>query len=369
MNQVYGIKPSKMTFNDLAVVFLDASRVIYNLGESIVYKNIKDENGVPNNIAQGSNFVVSPDRKYIAYVNQSDTDKFHVKVDMLGADMAVLYTTAEFYVQSSTPVFNWSPDSKNLTYYSENSIWNLNIETKAVTQLTNNMGIVKKIFWAGNNSFIFETLNQMKNEIYQVKFENYAELPERSENQLNIRELNEQLKKLQSEASSEYSEVLVGIKASSTLIGNYYAQNLIDKNVTSAWVEGQSGFGEGQYVEFELKDIALNRIGMVNGYKKSEYLYTANSKVKKVKVEVDTFLKNLDTGEVSGLDRMEKIIELSDRGYYDENIDLIFHYSDFEPVAKNQVRLSKRIRLTILEAYKGNKYDDTCISEVIIIGK
>ena len=354
---------------DKPVFFFDESRIIYNSGEKIVLKDINKVELVPEEIVHGGNFVVSPNRKSIAYLSEVDANKRHIKIDLLGTDMKVLYTAAEFDLISALPVFKWSPDSKNITYYSENSLWHLNIETREKKQLTTDMGIVKQLYWIDNNSFIFETLKNSKREIYKFEFEsmpknqnNYTKTPD-------ILKLDEKLRVLQSEATKEFCESILEVKVSSELGGDYSVDKLTDRKLDSAWVEGQSGLGEGQYVEFLLKDITLNRLGIINGYRKSEYLYTANSKLKKARVEVDSVVRNLNTGKVEKIDHTEKIVEFLDRGYYDESVDLLFHCSDFEPVGRNSIRLVSKIKITILEAYKGAKYDDTCISEVIILGK
>lgn len=354
---------------DKPTFFFDESRIIYNSGEKIVSKDISKVELVPEEIVHGGSFVISPNRKSIAYLSEVEANKRHIKIDLLGTDMKVLYTAAEFDLISASPVFKWSPNSKSITYYSENSLWNLNIETREKKQLTTDMGIVKQLYWIDNNSFIFETFKNLKSEIYKFEFEsrpknqnNYTKTPD-------ILKLDEKLRVLQSEAAKEFCESVVEVRASSELGGDYSVKKLTDRKVDTAWVEGQRGLGEGQYVEFLLKDITLNRVGIINGYRKSEYLYTANSKLKKARVEVDSVVKNSDTGKIEKTDHTEKIVEFLDREYYDESVDLLFHCTDFEPVGRNNIRHVSKIKLTILEAYKGAKYDDTCISELIIIGK
>ncbi len=356
----------QMPFGRQTIFFFDESRIIYNQGENIVYKKIDEPDALPVNMVKGHRFVVSPDRKHMAYVNKQEGSRFHIKIDQLGENMSALYTVAEFDTISVSAIFDWSPDSKNITYFSDNSIWNLNIQTKAVKQLTKGLGIVNKLCWVDNNSFLFGTLKNEKDVIYQVKFENHLKSEKPVSDCMDISRLNNQLRKLQSESENEYNPGIIEINASSTLNGDYGTANLIDRNFKTAWVEGTDGTGEGQYIELELKDIALNRVGIINGYKKSDYIYTANSRIKKIKVEVDTIVKNIETGKVEKTDHTEKITGLLDRGYYDEDIDLLLHYTDFKPVAKNRIRIATKIRLTILEVYKGSKYEDTCISEVII---
>lgn len=365
----YKVNNDTKTFNRQLACFFDQSRVIYNIGERIVSRDINKLNQVPEDIVEGSDFVVSPDKKYIAYLSQEDTQKRHLKIDLLGSDMKVLYTAEEVDLISTIPVFKWANDSKSITYYSENAIWNLNIETKEKVQLTTDMGIVKELYWVNNNCFVFETFKNDKSEIYQVEFENNPKVRTTPAKNADILKINEKIKVLQNEAANEFEENIIKVFASSELGEDYSVKNLVDRNPATAWVEGKSGMGEGDYIEFELDDITLNRIGIINGYKKSEYLYNANSRVKKVRLEVDSIVKNIDTGEFESVDHIEKFVEFSDRGFYDGNTDLLFHCTDFKNIDKNSTRLVRKIKFTILEVYKGYKYDDTCISEVIIIGK
>lgn len=127
----------------------------------------------------------------------------------------------------------------------------------------------------------------------------------------------------------------------SSQLNGYPPINAVDDNVNTAWVEGAEGDGIGEWLEFEAAGIhEVSGIKLINGYAKSEDLYYANNRIKKLRIELP------------GVTTIEKSLE-----------DGIFDYQiiDFEKVID-----VKNIIITILEVYPGNKYNDTCISEIKI---
>ena len=141
----------------------------------------------------------------------------------------------------------------------------------------------------------------------------------------------------------DYSDEWVIFKSSSTLLGKtkpYHVNEIIDKDPKTAWVEGKPDDGIGEWVEFTFKPrIMLESISIINGYTRSETLYQANNRVKKMRISFD---------DGTYFDR-----ELKDGEHKPQIITL--------PEAKQ----TGKFRLIILEIYKGSKYNDTCISEVL----
>lgn len=123
--------------------------------------------------------------------------------------------------------------------------------------------------------------------------------------------------------------------------GVYYSvNNLIDNNEATCWTEGVNGDGIGEKVTIVCNGIAtINRIIIHNGYCKSEKLFYENNRVKKIKI---TF----DNGE-------SVIADLSEN--FSDRVTVI-------PVSTVQ---TSAITFEIMEVYKGSKYDDTCISEIV----
>ncbi|WP_010244995.1 NADase-type glycan-binding domain-containing protein [Acetivibrio cellulolyticus] len=360
------------------IQFYDKSTILYAEGDNIILKEIKNDTlekicFSERKIVNGYSFEISPDKKYIAYSLKVDQTNYVIKVDLLGEDFMPLYTVSELKISSPEPVYAWSSDSKYLTYFNDNAIWNINLGTRENKKIITNMGRVCKIRWAQNKGFIFEALfeeEKMENKIYYVSLE--------GSNQVDFNITPEDLSVEESlsnntlVSNTDYKKkVFTSVSASTSLVG-YNVVNLTDGKLDTAWGEGAPDWGMGQSIEFELDNVSLNMIGIANGYRKNQYVYYANNRVKKLKVEVETVIKNTDTGELKEGTKLEKIVNLDDKTYYKSNylesVDLIFHHNDLEDVKDNEIRLARKIRLEILDVYRGNKYNDTCISEVLIWG-
>lgn len=119
----------------------------------------------------------------------------------------------------------------------------------------------------------------------------------------------------------------------------YDCNNLIDKNNTTAWVEGVTGDGIGEYVLFSADGIvSVNAIRISNGYHKSKDLYYKNNRIKNMRLEFsDGTFENV---------------------YFKDDFDL---EEDIKFVTPKQTAYVKMI---IESVYSGSKYDDTCINEV-----
>lgn len=140
---------------------------------------------------------------------------------------------------------------------------------------------------------------------------------------------------------------LVSIKTSSSKQG-YPSKNLNDDNLSTAWCPEGNGIGE--WIEVETKQMILASIFLVNGYTKSKETYYNNNRVKAVRIQYGTEDYNND-------------IYIDDIPF-EQPIDLMSYIIlDSEGYASYE-----KVRITILDVYKGSKYDDTCISELLIMG-
>ena len=133
------------------------------------------------------------------------------------------------------------------------------------------------------------------------------------------------------------------ITASSELIEGktvYGAGNLANLALSSPWVEASKGYGIGDYIIFEPN---CSHLYFLNGYVSFEkpYLYTANSRVKKIK------LSFLDAP-----DQQPMIVEIKDTPN-PQKISFGF-------------RSKGKIKMEILEVYPGEKYQDTCINGIFL---
>ena len=123
------------------------------------------------------------------------------------------------------------------------------------------------------------------------------------------------------------------------LIYSYPAGGIDQVNIgAGTWAEGVEGNGVNEWLKFDFVfPIDITSIRIWNGFNKSQALYTANGRVKKI-------LITTSTGE-------EKIVNLPDK-FEEQSIPVSF--SD----------AVSWVKLTILEVYPGLKYKDTCISRV-----
>lgn len=154
---------------------------------------------------------------------------------------------------------------------------------------------------------------------------------------------------------------------------NYPAGNLTDLNLATAWVPARKG-GIGDWITFDFKekDPEERVIGLflINGYHKNQALYEQNNRIKRVKITFTDFE-----------DRTDSIfLTLPDVPYKPLNLTTIIHqptyiesecYTQQAPSTNPAFNVFieevpiKTMRLTILDVYKGTKFDDTCISEIL----
>ena len=137
------------------------------------------------------------------------------------------------------------------------------------------------------------------------------------------------------EGSKTYApENVLSVYARST----YNDHNQRWSNKITPWVEGKKGDGIGEYVEFDIPSgLPYVDIRILNGYVDplKPHLYKENNRIKKALIETDTEGKKEIT---------------------------------FEDVPEfTQIALpykTRHFKLTILEVYKGSKYQDTCITAI-----
>ncbi len=172
---------------------------------------------------------------------------------------------------------------------------------------------------------------------------------------------------------------IISMKSSSTLIDKKYSysvSNLIDNNFSTAWVEGSSGQGIGDWVEFTFDNPKIGYIGIINGLFINEKLYYANSRIKKLNYYVEyntnyndpnniTFQQQYLTYHTNNYESYD--INFEDKPYF--NISKSNFYRVLERVYENPDSPFpiKKFRLTIKDVYPGKSYKDTCISEIYFL--
>ena len=148
--------------------------------------------------------------------------------------------------------------------------------------------------------------------------------------------------------------VITGVTASSHLPSNksfdYVAGKVDDFDVSTAWVEGVDGNGEGETIEFtfDSESLGFNEIHIINGYAKTQKAWEENSRVKKLKV----YCNNTPIA----------ILNLED-----SRTEQLFKVGMVEP--KKRIKGKNWfVKFEILEVYPGTKYEDTAITEIIFDG-
>lgn len=141
------------------------------------------------------------------------------------------------------------------------------------------------------------------------------------------------------------NKVVGSSELDSSKVANYNAENAHDFDISTAWVEGQEGHGEGEVLDFHFKMIAeqitVNSATIYNGYCKSLSSWKANSRVK----SFDVFANDVYLG----------VFHLKDT-----YLGQVFEFDEFKGDENGKLILSFAIK----EVYPGDKYQDTCISEI-----
>jgi len=143
----------------------------------------------------------------------------------------------------------------------------------------------------------------------------------------------------------------------------YTAWNLIDGDPSTAWVEGRNGSGINEYFEFyfpvEYTDMVdlyaafkIDSLGIINGYAKNEGVFYNNNRVKKIKIEyTNDIFREENPYNMKAPESIEFILEDT---------------MDMQYLAFPESIYMSSMKISILEVYKGSKWDDTCISELRI---
>lgn len=142
----------------------------------------------------------------------------------------------------------------------------------------------------------------------------------------------------------------------------YDASRIFDNDVRTAWVEGVKGYGIGEYI-----DVHFPRSGpqatdcyIVNGYNKNETTWRNNSRVKSMNLYLN--------------EKLVAILNLKDTRDEQHFVlpDTIPNYSyaggSKEIEWEGEKYTVSTLRFLITDVYRGDKYDDTAISELYFDG-
>ncbi len=123
---------------------------------------------------------------------------------------------------------------------------------------------------------------------------------------------------------------------------NYEPANVVDKKDDTCWKEGVAGYGLGEWIEIDFKKKKIvKRLGIINGDNKDAEHFFGNNRIKRSIIEFS--------------DGSHRLINLEDTRQ--------MQYINIIPKSTSSVRLY------IDRVYKGDKWNDTAISEIKIYGE
>ncbi len=156
----------------------------------------------------------------------------------------------------------------------------------------------------------------------------------------------------------EYYEV---ISSSSELGSRSSPRNMFDGSGSTWWSEGVNGSGAGEWAEVKFtRDIYVGAIFVVNGMMESAESFAANGKVLKLRVTDIPLRRNVYT--------FDREVTVPTAGYQPTNGGLLSETAELLLNLGEEGQALNGIRFTILESEAGLKSDDTCISEIYILG-
>ena len=176
----------------------------------------------------------------------------------------------------------------------------------------------------------------------------------------------------------ESEPTVAGIEASSTLISyeradKYQASNVLDRDLTTAWVEGADDYGEGESLVLTFdQPTALHGLRIAGGYRKNQATYTENARASAYRLEfsdgttLDVTMGAYPTIAVQGMapvgvEGWETVLATDGREW--QGFESLESGLDF--ISFGQEITTDFVKITILSVQPGTVYKDTCITEII----
>ena len=191
-------------------------------------------------------------------------------------------------------------------------------------------------------------------------------------------------------STSQYIEYSV----SKVFNDNYPAQNIFDGNLLTCWVGNSDKGDEISYLYLKLPELSDSNINIFPGYGKSENLFKQNARPKKLSfsfyvavnpegyvTEISTLYKAVKIPytqiENVPLSRIHEItkIDMWFLKQYEELHLLEKEISKYKKIVQSQYDTEFSttqsspcliLKIEILDIYNGNKYNDSCISEIFL---
>ncbi|MBN2425157.1 MAG: hypothetical protein JXR46_09735 [Calditrichaceae bacterium] len=132
----------------------------------------------------------------------------------------------------------------------------------------------------------------------------------------------------------------IKIIASSVLGKKYDSSNLLDYDLNSIWAEGVEGDGSGEMLKINLeKKVYIKNLILFPGHSKNEKLFFENNRLKEIEIMINGIQSNVIIDDV------------------------------FVPVSIPIEKTTSDITIRILSVYKGSKYNDLCVGEIMLTKK
>lgn len=200
-----------------------------------------------------------------------------------------------------------------------------------------------------------------------TKKENRTEAEEKFVNDLNENQPElgdrENIWKIETIGCSWYCGGQFKIDVSSSLPASsrntYGKENLTDDDIRTAWIEGKNGYGIGEYILIKIQNHnpRITDISLVNGYAKNLSVWKANSRVKTLNV--------YDNDELIATVNLKDTYKIQSfklpRPFPNRPDNVTYYIKDEEDLMNIP---TSELKLLIVDVYKGDKYDDTAISEI-----
>ena len=123
--------------------------------------------------------------------------------------------------------------------------------------------------------------------------------------------------------------------------------NILDGDTTTTWCEDEKngpGIGESITIEFSIP-VSFDEIQFINGFATKDY-YLKNNRVKTI-----------------------QITQVAKKHFQQKSYVLRDNCETYQSIKFPLTQTAQTITLKIMDVYKGNKYDDTCLDEFRILYK
>ncbi len=158
---------------------------------------------------------------------------------------------------------------------------------------------------------------------------------------------------------------------------NYNHTSISDLSYATAWVEGVKGDGIGETIEFNFpaQHPRITAIKIANGYIKDKTTWQNNSRVKQLKVCVnnkefvilnlkDVYAEQIFEIPTIGYEITYRGVTKDGKSYYKYRDEKGNQFKSYN----KEIESGDTIRFEIISVYKGDKYDDTAITEIYFSG-